>query len=300
MEKTKVGFIGLGQMGSAIAERLLTETIELHVHDTSSAAMERFVAAGAVAHRSAKSVADAASIVFACVPSPAVSLEVAFGPEGIAQGSAVRIYADMSTIGPKTIGQIADGLRERGIDTVDSPVTGGPPIARKGLLTMLVAGASTSINQLRPILEIMGKEIYVLGDRPGMAQMMKLVNNVVMASNMVVAGEALSMGVRAGLNADTMLQALGSGTGQSFVVSQVLQRVISGTFDYGATLSIVAKDIKLGVAEAELLGVSVPLLSQASDEWQEAQKKFGREQDFTRLLCLYEERIGTEIRRKSI
>lgn len=298
MDVTSIGFIGLGQMGGAIAERLLHGSAQLHVHDVSPAAMERFAAEGAVTHNSSRSVADAAEVVFACVPSPAVSLEVALGANGVAQGSAVRIYADMSTIGPETIGRIAAGLREHSIDTVDAPVTGGPPMARQGLLTLLVAGSPQSVGTIRPILQAMGKDIHVLGERAGMAQIMKIVNNIIMASNMAVAGEALSMGVQAGLDAGAMLQALGSGTGQSFAACQILSRAVAGTFDYGAALSIVAKDMKLGVAQAESLGVSVPLISLACHDWQEALQRFGAEPDFTRLLSLYEERIGKPIRGK--
>jgi 3-hydroxyisobutyrate dehydrogenase len=297
-EQLRIGYVGLGQMGGAIAERLLQPGIELHVHDVSAAAMERFTAQGAIAHPHARSVADAAEIVFGCLPSPDVSRAVALGPDGIAQGKAVRIYADMSTIGTEAMTGIAAQLAGHGIDMLDAPVTGGPPMARKGLLTLLVSGSPATVERVRPLLEAMGRSVHVIGDRPGMAQVMKVVNNIIMATNMAVAGEALGLGAKAGLDAGMMLRVLGEGTGQSFAACQILQRAVSGAFDYGAALAIVAKDMKLGCREAEFLGVDMPLISLASGDWQAALEQFGGTPDFTRLLSLYEARVGAEIRQR--
>lgn len=294
----RIGYVGLGQMGGAIAERLLLPGIELHVHDVSEAAMERFTARGAVAHPHARSVADAAEIVFGCLPSPDVSRSVALGDNGITRGGAVRIYADMSTIGTEAMASIAAQLAGQGIDMLDAPVTGGPPMARQGLLTLLVSGAPASVERVRPLLEAMGRSVHVIGDRPGMAQVMKVVNNIIMASNMAVAGEALGLGAKAGLDAGLMLRVLGEGTGQSFAACQILQRGVSGAFDYGAALAIVAKDMRLGCREAEFLGVDMPLIAHASQDWQAALEQFGGAPDFTRLLNLYEARISAQIRQR--
>lgn len=297
-ENTSIGFIGLGQMGGAMAERLLGQSFQLHVHDTSAGAMARFVDAGAMAHSCARSVADAATIVFACLPKPAVSLDVAFGRDGIAHGKAVRIYAEMSTIGTDVVAQIAAGLAEKNIDVLDAPVTGGPPAARQGTLAMLAAGKPAAVAAARPLLEIMGKDVYVLGDHPGMAQMMKVINNIIMGANMVVACEGLSIGAKAGLDAGMMLRVLRAGTGQSFSACNILQRGVAGTFDFGAALSIVAKDMALGIGEAQAIGVDTPALAQANQAWQSAVEALGGDGDFTRLLNFFEEKIDIPIRQR--
>ncbi|MBK4739333.1 NAD(P)-dependent oxidoreductase [Noviherbaspirillum pedocola] len=298
-EPVNVGFLGLGQMGGAMAERLLGKAFRLHVHDPMRSAMERFVAAGAVAHDSPKSVANAASIVFACLSSPEISLSAALGPQGVVHGSAIKVYGEMSTIGKETIEQIAVGLESQEIDTIDAPVTGGPPIARAGKLTMMVAGEPTAVEIVRPLLAMIGKEIYTLGERPGMAQVMKVVNNLIMAANMIVACEGLAMGAKAGLDAGEMLRVLKAGSGQSFSACEILRRGVDGTFDFGAALSILDKDVMLGLREANALNVEMPVIDQARQVWHSALEAGWGDQDFTTILKVVEQRNGTLVRGKT-
>jgi 3-hydroxyisobutyrate dehydrogenase len=286
---TDVGFLGLGHMGAAMAERLLGKPFRFHVYDPSPAALKPFTDGGAVAHTSPKSVADAATVVFACLPSQKVSLDVAFGDKGVAHGSKIRIYVEMSTIGKKTIDEIAGGLAERDIETVDSPITGGPPVARAGNLTLLVSGAPAARDALQPIFEMIGKNIYALGDRPGMGQAMKIVNNLLMATNMVAACEGLAFGAKAGLDHQTMLDILRKGTGQSFSGCEILQRAVSGTFDFGAALTIIDKDMALGLEEAQALGLKLPVLDQARALWSEAYEAGWGDRDFTTVLTYVEQ-----------
>ncbi|CAG2144866.1 NAD(P)-dependent oxidoreductase [Cupriavidus numazuensis] len=294
-----VGFLGLGQMGGAIAERLLGQPFQLHVYDPAPGAMDRFVAAGAVAHDSARSVGDIAPVVFACLPNREVSHAAALGANGVVHGEAIELYADMSTIGREAIEALADGLHAHDIRTLDAPVTGGPPVARAGRLTMIVSGAPQVVERARPLLALMGREIHVLGDRPGMAQVMKVVNNIIMGANLVVAAEALSFGARAGLDADAMLGVLRGGTGQSFAACEILQRGIAGTFDYGAALTILDKDMTLGLAEARSLEAVMPAIASAQESWHAAYEAgFGRE-DFTAILKYVEQRNRTLVRARA-
>ena len=297
-EHAHVGFLGLGQMGSAIAERLLGKGFQLHVHDPAVQAVERFVAQGAVAHASPKAVADAASIVFACLPNQKVSQAVALGPDGVVHGRAMKVYAEMSTIGRELVEAIAAGLAERGIETLDAPVTGGPPVARAGRLTLLVSGAPDTVAATRPLLELMGRDIFVLGDRPGMGQVMKVVNNIVMGTNVVTACEGLSLGAKAGLDVGVMQQALAAGTGQSFAAAQIVQRGVAGSFDFGAALSILDKDMSLGLHEAAALGVDTPVIRQAREQWHAACEAGLGDKDFTTVLQFVEQRSGALVREK--
>lgn len=296
MQHTDIGFLGLGQMGSAIAERLLGQPFRLHVHDPAESAQENFRARGAIAHASPRDVANHASLVLACLPDAQVSRQAALGDDGVAHGSAIRIYAEMSTIGRDTIEDIARRLAGHGIDTLDTPVTGGAPAAREGRLTLLVSGADTVVTGARPVLELIGKHIFVLGGEPGMGQIMKVVNNIVMGTNLVAACEGMSLGAKAGLDPAAMAAALQAGSAQSFAAGPILQRGLSGTFDYGAALAIVDKDMALGLLEARVLEVSLPVIRQAQEQWHAAYAAGLDRQDFTAILQYVERRNGTLVR----
>jgi 3-hydroxyisobutyrate dehydrogenase-like beta-hydroxyacid dehydrogenase len=296
-ENANLGFLGLGQMGGAMAERLLGKGARLHVFDVSPAAMRSFTDRGAVAHSSPRSVADAASIVFACLPSRKVSEDVAFGADGVASGSAVKIYVEMSTIGRTCIQAIASALDRKGIHTVDAPISGGPPGARQGTLAMMVAGSPADVAAVTPWLRLIGKDVYVLGSTPGQAQVMKLVNNLVMAANMVVASEGLVMGAKAGLDPSQMMEVLNAGTGRSAASADILARsALTGSFDFGARLAIVDKDVALGLSEAEALDVPTAVIAQAGKVWRHAATDGRGEDDFSSIIKVIEERGGAVVR----
>ncbi|MBU9125023.1 NAD(P)-dependent oxidoreductase [Burkholderia multivorans] len=297
METLKhIGFLGLGQMGGPMAERLLGQSFRLHVCDPSPAALEPFIGGGAVIHDSPRAVADAASIVFACLPNRDVSLAVGLGPDGVVHGKAIRVYAEMSTIGQDMIERIGAGLAEKGIDIVDAPISGGAPAARAGTLAMLAAGAPAAVEQLMPLLSLIGKEVFVMGERAGMAQIMKIVNNIIMATNLVVCSEGLAMGAKAGLDPDMMMRLLDAGTAQSFAGSKMLSRAVSGRFDYGAALAIIEKDMSLGFDEARLLNIATPTIDRARDVWHAAYEAGRGAQDFTSILTFVAEQGGTRVR----
>ena len=297
-QKTKLGYIGLGQMGAAMAERLLGDDAELHVFDTSSEAMNSFTARGAIGHGSPREVADAAEVVFACLPNQGVSEAVAHGSDGVVHGSAVRVYAEMSTIGKMCMEGIAARLGEAGILAVDAPITGGPPAAREGRLAMLAAGPQEALDRVVPWLDRIGRQTYVLGQTPGQAQVMKVVNNAMMAANMVIASEGLVMGAKAGLDPDAMMEVLTAGTGQSAAATILAKAALTGGFDFGAHLSIVEKDAKLGLSEAAELDVPVETMQAATRLWDRAAQEGRGGDDFTSIIQLIEEAAGAQVRSK--
>ena len=293
---TRVGFLGLGQMGAPMAERLFGPDVELHVFDPRPEAVAPFVARGAVACGSPREVADAASIVLACLPSGEVSEAAALGREGVFHGHAIRVYAEMSTIGRPAVERIAAGLAARGIAAVDTPITGGPPGARAGTLALMVAGAADAVATLRPFLERIGKRLFVLGERPGQGQVMKLVNNLLIAANMVSAFEALAMGAKAGLDPDAMVDVVNAGTGRSFVTSDMMPAVLSRRFGFGAAIAVVDKDVHLGLEEARALGVPMWGVEQAARVWRFAATQGMAKDDISELARLMERWAGAEIR----
>ncbi len=293
---TKIGFLGLGQMGAPMAERLFGDGVELHVFDPRAEAVAPFVARGATAHGSPRALADAAEIVLACLPSGAVSEAAALGPDGVMHGRAIRIHAEMSTIGRPAVQRIAAGLAARGIALVDAPITGGPPGARAGRLAMMAAGPATAVEKLRPILLRIGRAVFPVGDTPGQAQVMKLVNNLLVATHIVTTLEAFALGAKAGLDVDTMAALVNAGTGRSFASSDVMPAVLSGRFDFGATIAVLDKDVTLGVEAAQGLGVPMWVIEQAARVWRFAASHGAAGQDMTEIARLIEGWAGTEIR----
>jgi 3-hydroxyisobutyrate dehydrogenase len=291
---TDLGFIGLGHMGAPMAERLLAPDVRLHVYDPSPTKMALLVDKGAIAHPGAAAVADAATVVFACLPSQSISRTVA---AEVAQGGAIRVYAEMSTIGRETVTEIAAMLGGHGIAVVDAPISGGPPGARAGTLAMMASGAPEAVEVVRPFLARIGRVVFVIGDKPGMAQTMKLVNNVISATNMVTAFEALVMGAKAGLDADMMVDVVNASTGRSLVTEYIVPKaVVTGTFDFGASTAIMSKDAELGVAEAHALGVPAWTIEQAARLWKLGVLQGMGQDDFTTLIKLLEGWSGTEVR----
>ena len=296
-EPTQIGFIGLGQMGAPMAQRLLGPEVTLHVFDPSEAAARRLTDAGAVGHASPAAVADVATLVFACLPSPRVSEDVALGANGVASGKAIRVYVEMSTIGTAAIGRIADGLARHGIGTVDAPISGGPPGARAGTLAVMAAGAPEALAVADAALRRIGRTVYTLGDRPGFGQMMKLVNNLVVAANMASTFEALVLGAKAGLDPSTMVDVLNASTGRSLVTTDIVPRaILPGSFDFGATIAVMDKDVTLGLAEAASLAVPMWTLEQAARLWHFAVTQGRKSDDMTTMIQMLEDWAGAKVR----
>ncbi|GAB1579287.1 NAD(P)-dependent oxidoreductase [Bordetella petrii] len=291
------GFIGLGAMGSAVARRLLRAGIELHVYDPDDARMAAMCKEGAVPHGSPREVADAAPVVYACLPSAQVSREAALGPAGVCGGAALRVYAEMSTIGRAPVRDIAAGLAGSGVQVVDAPVSGGPRGANAGSLSIMLAGAPPALARVRPHAQAMGKSVFEVGAEPGQAQMMKLVNNLISAANMVAAYEALVLGAKAGLDPDLMVEIINVSTGRnSATLDKVPRAILTGTFDYGATIRTIHKDVSLGLAEAEALRVPMWLGQSVRQAWEFAMTQGGEDQDFTALIRYMEDWAGARVR----
>jgi 3-hydroxyisobutyrate dehydrogenase-like beta-hydroxyacid dehydrogenase len=288
-----VGFLGLGQMGAAIAERLETSDVRLHVFDPDPVALAPFVLRGAVDLGSAAAVAQAAPIVFACLPSGAVSEQVA---AEVAGAAALRIYVEMSTIGSPTMARIAQLLAARGIALVDCPVSGGPRGARAGTLSVIAAGPGAALDEVRPLLACIGKNLFEVGERPGQAQLMKLVNNLISAANMATAFEALVLGTKGGLDPELMVDVINVSSGRnSATLDKVPKAVLPRTFDYGAKLSTMVKDIGLGLKEAEALGVPMWVHETVGQLWRFGAAQGLSDADITALIQVLEAWAGTEV-----
>ncbi len=254
----------------------------------------RRCARGAVDQPSAAAVAEAAPIVFACLPSGPVSEHVSVE---VAASLTLRIYVEMSTIGSPAMARIAQSLAASGITLVDCPISGGPKGARAGTLSVIAAGPCAALDEIRPLLARIGKNVFEVGERPGQAQLMKLVNNLISAANMATAFEALVLGAKGGLDPDLMVNVINVSTGRnSATLEKVPKAVLPGSFDYGAKVSTMVKDIVLGLKEAEALGVPMWVHGTVGQLWRFGITQGLGEADITALIQVLEGWAGARVR----
>ncbi len=298
-EQAEVGFIGLGAMGGGIARRLAQAGIKMHVYDIDPSKTAAFAKWNVVVHSNPQSIADAVEVVFACLPDIEISKTVAYGAEGVIHGKKLKVYLETSTIGRRPVIDIAKTLSAKNSSVLDCPVSGGPRGADDGTLAIMVAGDAAVIESVRGLLNLIGKKVFEIGPEPGMAQMMKLVNNIISASNMASAFEALVLGAKAGLDADLMVDVINASTGRnSATTDKVPKSVLPGTFDYGASTHTLHKDITLGLIEAEELKVPMWVANNTRQVWEFAMTQGGTDLDFTTLIQYYEKWAGVVVRSK--
>ncbi len=293
----EIGFIGVGNMGQPMAANLLEAGQRLVVHDISEAAMAPLLERQARKAGSPREVAEACELVFVSLPNNRVIEEIVLGGDGIVQGDKVRLYISTCTTGSAFAEATAAALAEKGITTIDAPISGGPPGARAGTLSIMVSGPMAAFEEARPLLEKLGRKVVHCGDRPGHAQVLKLANNILSATALVASCEALAMGVKAGLDPTVMLEAINAGSGRNSATEDKIPRdVTPRSFAYGAPMHILLKDIDLAVAEGERLGVSQFVCQQVRQVFKLVEHQGWRDRDITEIAKLIEGWAGVEIK----
>lgn len=237
-----IGFIGLGNMGLPIACRLAEAGHRVVVFDIRAAVVDDAVEEGAEAAGSAADVADRVATVMASLPTPQASVEVV---GAVAARSGIRRFVDFSTVGSHTAQRNSALLASHGVAALDSPVSGGVHAAQAGTLAVMVSGPRSEFDECGPAFDAIGRATYISA-KPGAAQTMKLVNNLIAASSLAVTAEALAMGVKAGLDAQTMIDVLNAGSGGTHASRDKFPRaVLPRTFDYGFATGLMVKDVRL-------------------------------------------------------
>ncbi len=228
-----IGFIGLGNMGQPMARRLIAAGHKLIVYDTRNDAVAPLVALGAQVASSPADVADRVETVMASLPSLQISEKVAIGEGGVIQGKRIKRFIDLSTTGATVAAKIAAVLAKKNIVQIDCPVSGGVGGASKGTLAVMVSGPKAEIDLVKDVLAVFGK-VFVIGEKPGMAQTMKLANNFLSATAMAATSEAVAMGVKAGLDPAVMIDVINAGSGRTTASDgKFPQAILPRTFNYG-------------------------------------------------------------------
>ena len=288
----RIGFIGVGRMGSGMVGRLLAAGHAVIVHDPSAAAVAAAVARGARAAGSIAELAAAAPIVMASVPTPAVARATA---EAIAAAPGLQIFVDLSTSGPAAAKAIAAQLGARGVAAIDAPVSGGVTGAASGRLAIMASGPAAAVERVRPLLAELGK-VFIVGEQPGLGQTVKLANNLMSAASLAIAAEAMAMGAKAGVDPVVMLEILNASSGRnSATQDKIPKHVLNRRFDFGFANALSFKDVRLCLDEAEALGVPMVVGAAVRQMLSITHNVCGPEADCTELVRVVEQWAGCTI-----
>ena len=257
----KIGFIGLGIMGTPMAQHLLNAQHDLYVRTRSQ--VPAVLSAATVCATNAD-VARAADIIFLMLPDTPDVQSVLFGPNGVSEGlSAGKIVVDMSSISPMDTKQFAQQINALGCEYLDAPVSGGEVGAKAASLTIMVGGSQTTFDTVKPLFELMDKNITLVGGN-GDGQTTKVANQIIVALNIAAVGEALLFASKAGADPAKVRSALMGGFAASRILEVHGERMIKRTFDPGFRIALHQKDLGLALNGAKSMGVSLPQTASAA------------------------------------
>ena len=292
----EAGYLGIGNMGLPMAQRLMDAGHTLTVYDIREAAMQPLLERQALRASTPKDLADRCEIVFVSLPTLAAFKAVAFGDNGLTQGAAMQLLVNTCTIGVPFVREIEAAMAARGVTVVDCPISGGPPGARAGTLSVMVSGDPAAVERIRPMISLWGRTLTVAGDKAGAAQVLKLTNNILSAVALAATAEAFVMGAKGGLDPEVMVAAIGAGSGRnSAVESKFPQSVLTRSFDYGAEMHILMKDIDLAIAQGEELGIPMWVCQAARLVFKHAMFQGAAKEDLTAIVKYIEREAGFEI-----
>ena len=252
----KIGFIGLGIMGAHMARNLIKGGHTLFVNGAYPVPDDLANTTTSVADSTA--VAQAADIVVIMVPDTPDVANVLFADDGVAKGlTKGKLVIDMSSISPLDTQEFAKNINALGCDYLDAPVSGGEVGAREATLTIMVGGPQRSFDLAKPLFELMGKNVSLIGE-VGAGQICKVANQVIVAATIEAVGEALLLASKAGVDAEKVRKALMGGFASSRILEVHGERMTKRTFDPGFRIELHQKDLNLALSTAQALGVSLP------------------------------------------
>jgi 2-hydroxy-3-oxopropionate reductase len=278
-----VGFIGLGIMGKPMVANLMKGGHTLYLHSRGGVAPELTAAGGKVC-ATAKEVAQKAEIIITMVPDTPDVEKVLFGKDGVAEGlSSGKIVVDMSSISPIETKVFAERIKKKGADYVDAPVSGGEVGAKNAALTIMVGASEAAFVKVKPLFELMGKNITLVGD-VGAGQTCKVCNQIIVALNIEAVAEALLLASKAGVDPGKVRQALMGGFASSRVLEVHGERMIKRTFDPGFRIELHQKDLNLALASARALKMSLPNTATAQELFSACQAQGGGKWDHSAMV----------------
>ncbi len=299
----QIGFIGIGVMGRPMTLNLLKagHEVTIFARHPEKPEVQEVIKAGAMLAPSARAVAIASEIVITMVPNSAQVEEVVAGPHGILDGARKGlVIIDMSTIAPQMSRKLAEVAKEKGVDFLDAPVSGGSQGAVNGALTIMVGGEKEVFEKALPVLENMGKKENIFHVGPvGAGEVIKLVNNLLCGTIAASISEALVLGVKAGADVETMAKVIGVSSGASWQLSnQFPLRAFNGSFQPGFMTDLLHKDLGLALDLASENQTPLAMTAIARQMFEMTRAAGYGKEDYTALLKVLEQSAGVEVRTK--
>ena len=259
--ETRIGWIGTGGMGASMVSHLIDAGFQATVYSRTRDKAEPVLAKGAEWADSPKAVAEASDVIFAIVGFPSDVREVMLGEDGALAGSKPgNVLVDMTTSEPSLAIEIHEAARAQDVHSVDAPVSGGDVGAKNGTLSIMIGGDDEVVQALQPCWDAMGGTIVHQGGA-GAGQHTKMVNQILIATNMIGVCEALLYGQKAGLDLPTVLESVGGGAAASWSLSNLGPRIMDNNFDPGFFVEHFIKDMGIALSEGKTLGLSLPGLA---------------------------------------
>ncbi|MEL0003046.1 MAG: NAD(P)-dependent oxidoreductase [Rhodospirillales bacterium] len=294
----RIGYIGLGAMGRPMAVNIVTAGHDVVVYDLNENQTKILAQRGASVAGSPREVAEETDYVLTCLPSIEAAEAVALGPNGVVSGSRAKAFVNMGTTGSAFSRSTAEAMKAAGKSYLDAPISGGPPGAEAGTLGVMCSGDRETFEALKAnALEAISSKIVYLGEQPGAAQVMKLVNNIIFFGNVAVAMEALTLGAKAGLGAEQMLEVINASSGRNTATEWLIpNHVLNRAFDFGGANYIIAKDLDLWRQEVEAFQTPMQLGMSLRTLYLQSMWREGMGADLTTLLKTLEEIGNTELK----
>ena len=291
-----VGFVGLGNLGTHLAASVLRAGHSLCVHDLDRSAARSLEAAGAQWADSPRAVAQATGVVLTCLPSPAAVNAVVAGEAGVLAGLAPGgTWIDMSTQSQAETVRLGALAHERGIRSLEAPVTGGVHTAVAGVITVLVGGDAALYEEYRELLAAVGSPVLYIGPL-GSAAVIKVITNMLAFIHLVAAGEALMLAKRGGLDLALAFEAIKHSSGNSFVHETESQLILNGSYDVAFTMDLACKDLGFATQFGREFGVPLELAALVEQTFVRARSQYGGDAQSTQVVKLLEDALGTDLR----
>ena len=289
----QLGYVGLGNMGAALARRLLRKD-KMRVYDLRPETMARLADLGGIASQSPSALAAESDLVMTCLPTSKEVREVIFGRDGLASGlKKGGIIADMTTGDPNATREMAKELAKSGITLIDAPVSGGPHGADAGTIAIMVGAPAEVYARVKPVFETISPNVFHCGE-VGTGHAMKLVNNVVAAGVRMVTFEAVTMGIKSGLSLETCARVLAKGSGRSYTTEITLPKFVKGELKTNFALGLMLKDVRLATELGLANASPMPVANLVREIFQIAVNEMGAESDVNSLVHLHERQAKVE------
>ena len=293
----RIGFIGLGIMGKPMAKNLLKAGYKLVVYDINKQPVRELVEAGAEEGFSPKDVAERVDVVITMLPNSPHVKEVILGKNGVLEGARPgSIIVDMSSIAPLVSKEVAAKAKEKGVEMLDAPVSGGEPKAIDGTLSIMVGGSEEVFNKVKDILLCMGSSAVLVGDI-GSGNITKLANQIIVALNIAAMSEALVLAKKAGVDPEKVYQAIRGGLAGSTVLDAKAPMVMQRNFKPGFRIELHIKDLMNALDTAHEIGVPTLLTSQVMEILQVLKAEGKEKEDHCGIIQFYEKLAGIEVKK---